>query len=147
MYSITSEILLIATFLICIVLLLYSRFPFLSMWNIILDYIYLFWVLLSLLSFFIWENLMYYFFIFWLQALFWQQQNYYGVDLTPLYRSAFQGYFSQVNYSYIFLKYIEVLFPVLLAFNKLSISKHMEVRSEWSCVLLHYGCVGGRVCV
>ena len=73
---------------------------------------------------------MYYFFIFWLQALFWQQQNYYGVDLTPLYGSAFQGYFSQVNYSYIFLKYIEVLFPVLLAFNKLSISKHMEVRSE-----------------
>ncbi|PPS19633.1 hypothetical protein GOBAR_AA00929 [Gossypium barbadense] len=30
-----------------------------------------------------------------LQALFWQQQNYYGVDLTPLYGSAFQGYFSQ----------------------------------------------------
>ncbi|KAB1213993.1 putative histone-arginine methyltransferase 1.3 [Morella rubra] len=28
-------------------------------------------------------------------ALFWQQQNYYGVDLTPLYGSAFQGYFSQ----------------------------------------------------
>ncbi|XP_043709741.1 probable histone-arginine methyltransferase 1.3 isoform X4 [Telopea speciosissima] len=30
------------------------------------------------------------------KALFWQQQNYYGVDLTPLYGSAFQGYFSQV---------------------------------------------------
>ncbi|XP_057956907.1 probable histone-arginine methyltransferase 1.4 [Malania oleifera] len=29
------------------------------------------------------------------KALFWQQQNYYGVDLTPLHRSAFQGYFSQ----------------------------------------------------
>ncbi|KAJ9700059.1 hypothetical protein PVL29_005746 [Vitis rotundifolia] len=29
------------------------------------------------------------------KALFWQQQSYYGVDLTPLYGSAFQGYFSQ----------------------------------------------------
>ncbi|XP_010442359.1 PREDICTED: probable histone-arginine methyltransferase 1.4 [Camelina sativa] len=29
------------------------------------------------------------------KALFWQQQNYYGVDLTPLYVSAHQGYFSQ----------------------------------------------------
>ncbi|KAG6670589.1 hypothetical protein I3843_Q053300 [Carya illinoinensis] len=29
------------------------------------------------------------------KALFWQQQNYYGVDLTPLHGSAFQGYFSQ----------------------------------------------------
>ncbi|KAI8566065.1 hypothetical protein RHMOL_Rhmol02G0010500 [Rhododendron molle] len=29
------------------------------------------------------------------KALFWQQQDYYGVDLTPLYGSAFQGYFSQ----------------------------------------------------
>ncbi|KAL5701228.1 type I protein arginine methyltransferase [Ranunculus cassubicifolius] len=29
------------------------------------------------------------------KALFWQQQNYYGVDLTPLHASAFQGYFSQ----------------------------------------------------
>ncbi|KAH7842533.1 hypothetical protein Vadar_006467 [Vaccinium darrowii] len=29
------------------------------------------------------------------KALFWQQQNYYGVDLTPLYGSAFKGYFSQ----------------------------------------------------
>ncbi|KAG6758850.1 hypothetical protein POTOM_035312 [Populus tomentosa] len=29
------------------------------------------------------------------KALFWQQQNYYGVDLTPLYGSAFGGYFSQ----------------------------------------------------
>ncbi|KAF2534267.1 hypothetical protein F2Q70_00032129 [Brassica cretica] len=29
------------------------------------------------------------------KALFWQQQNYYGVDLTPLYGSAHQGYFSQ----------------------------------------------------
>ncbi|XP_047332564.1 probable histone-arginine methyltransferase 1.3 [Impatiens glandulifera] len=29
------------------------------------------------------------------KALFWQQRNYYGVDLTPLYGSAFQGYFSQ----------------------------------------------------
>lgn len=29
------------------------------------------------------------------KALFWQQHNYYGVDLTPLYGSAFQGYFSQ----------------------------------------------------
>ncbi|XP_059456019.1 probable histone-arginine methyltransferase 1.4 isoform X1 [Corylus avellana] len=29
------------------------------------------------------------------KALFWQQQNYYGVDLTSLYGSAFQGYFSQ----------------------------------------------------
>nr|VDC68236.1 unnamed protein product [Brassica rapa] len=27
------------------------------------------------------------------KALFWQQQNYYGVDLTPLYGSAHQGYF------------------------------------------------------
>ncbi|CAF2102821.1 unnamed protein product, partial [Brassica napus] len=29
------------------------------------------------------------------KALFWQQQNYYGVDLTPLFGSAHQGYFSQ----------------------------------------------------
>lgn len=29
------------------------------------------------------------------KALFWQQQNYFGVDLTPLHGSAFQGYFSQ----------------------------------------------------
>ncbi|KAI4317591.1 hypothetical protein L6164_025452 [Bauhinia variegata] len=29
------------------------------------------------------------------KALFWQQQNYYGVDLTPLYGTAFGGYFSQ----------------------------------------------------
>ncbi|XP_042483662.1 probable histone-arginine methyltransferase CARM1 isoform X2 [Macadamia integrifolia] len=29
------------------------------------------------------------------KALFWQQQNYYGIDLTPLYGSAVQGYFSQ----------------------------------------------------
>ncbi|XP_039128696.1 probable histone-arginine methyltransferase CARM1 isoform X1 [Dioscorea cayenensis subsp. rotundata] len=29
------------------------------------------------------------------KALFWQQQNYYGVNLTSLYGSAFQGYFSQ----------------------------------------------------
>ncbi|XP_057489260.1 probable histone-arginine methyltransferase 1.3 [Actinidia eriantha] len=29
------------------------------------------------------------------KALFWQQQNYYGVDLTPLHASACKGYFSQ----------------------------------------------------
>lgn len=29
------------------------------------------------------------------KALFWQQPNYYGVDLTALYETAFQGYFSQ----------------------------------------------------
>ncbi|GAB4843602.1 Probable histone-arginine methyltransferase 1.3 [Ancistrocladus abbreviatus] len=29
------------------------------------------------------------------KALFWQQQNYFGVDLTPLHGSAFHGYFSQ----------------------------------------------------
>ncbi|KAJ8766487.1 hypothetical protein K2173_022546 [Erythroxylum novogranatense] len=29
------------------------------------------------------------------KALFWQQHNYYGVDLRSLYGSAFQGYFSQ----------------------------------------------------
>ncbi|XP_073054507.1 probable histone-arginine methyltransferase 1.3 isoform X1 [Primulina eburnea] len=29
------------------------------------------------------------------KALFWQQQNYYGVNLTPLHSAAFQGYFSQ----------------------------------------------------
>ncbi|XP_068662276.1 probable histone-arginine methyltransferase CARM1 [Aristolochia californica] len=29
------------------------------------------------------------------KSLFWQQHNYYGVDLTPLHGSAFQGYFSQ----------------------------------------------------
>lgn len=29
------------------------------------------------------------------KALFWQQQNYFGVDLTSLHGSAFQGYFSQ----------------------------------------------------
>ncbi|OIW19598.1 hypothetical protein TanjilG_18408 [Lupinus angustifolius] len=29
------------------------------------------------------------------KALFWQQQNYYGVDLTSLHGTAFQGYFSQ----------------------------------------------------
>ncbi|KAL7184829.1 hypothetical protein ACSBR2_026882 [Camellia fascicularis] len=28
------------------------------------------------------------------KALFWQQRSYYEVDLTPLYGSAFQGYFS-----------------------------------------------------
>jgi hypothetical protein len=32
-----------------------------------------------------------------LQALFWQQHNFFGVDLTPLHGSAFQGYFSQVT--------------------------------------------------
>ncbi|WVZ17965.1 hypothetical protein V8G54_005287 [Vigna mungo] len=34
------------------------------------------------------------------KALFWQQQNYYGVDLTPLHGTAFQGYFSQVQSSF-----------------------------------------------
>ncbi|CAN6169210.1 unnamed protein product [Urochloa humidicola] len=29
------------------------------------------------------------------KALFWQQHNFFGVDLTPLHGSAFQGYFSQ----------------------------------------------------
>ncbi|PHT33126.1 putative histone-arginine methyltransferase CARM1 [Capsicum baccatum] len=29
------------------------------------------------------------------KATFWQQQNYFGVDLTPLHGSAYQGYFSQ----------------------------------------------------
>uniref|UniRef100_A0A1D1YMD4 Probable histone-arginine methyltransferase CARM1 n=1 Tax=Anthurium amnicola TaxID=1678845 RepID=A0A1D1YMD4_9ARAE len=29
------------------------------------------------------------------KALFWQQRNYFGVDLNPLHGSAFQGYFSQ----------------------------------------------------
>ncbi|XP_062188618.1 probable histone-arginine methyltransferase CARM1 isoform X1 [Phragmites australis] len=29
------------------------------------------------------------------KALFWQQHNFFGVDLTPLHSSAFQGYFSQ----------------------------------------------------
>eukprot|EP00249_Psilotum_nudum_P014385 c24796_g2_i1 orf=667-1953(+) len=29
------------------------------------------------------------------KALFWQQQNYYGVDVTALHGAAFQGYFSQ----------------------------------------------------
>ncbi|XP_050219272.1 probable histone-arginine methyltransferase 1.3 [Mercurialis annua] len=29
------------------------------------------------------------------KSLFWQQQNYYGVNLSPLHGSAFQGYFSQ----------------------------------------------------
>ncbi|KAI7726455.1 hypothetical protein M8C21_018345 [Ambrosia artemisiifolia] len=29
------------------------------------------------------------------KSLFWQQQNYYGVDLTALHGTAFQGYFSQ----------------------------------------------------
>ncbi|KAJ4954834.1 hypothetical protein NE237_011617 [Protea cynaroides] len=29
------------------------------------------------------------------KALFWQQQNYYGIDLTALHGPAFQGYFSQ----------------------------------------------------
>jgi hypothetical protein len=32
------------------------------------------------------------------QALFWQQHNFFGVDLTPLHGSAFQGYFSQVTF-------------------------------------------------
>ncbi|KAJ1395351.1 S-adenosyl-L-methionine-dependent methyltransferase [Sesbania bispinosa] len=36
------------------------------------------------------------------KALFWQQQNYYGVDLTPLHGTAFQGYFSQVSYQLVF---------------------------------------------
>lgn len=68
--------------------------------------------------------------VFWVQALFWQQQNYYGVDLTPLYGSAFQGYFSQVYNSCIFLKYVKVLFPVLVAFNKLFLSLNV-----WKCIL------------
>lgn len=34
------------------------------------------------------------------QALFWQQPNYYGVDLTPLHGTAFQGYFSQVGWTH-----------------------------------------------
>ncbi|KAK4353730.1 hypothetical protein RND71_025924 [Anisodus tanguticus] len=29
------------------------------------------------------------------KAIFWQQQSYFGVDLTPLQRSAYEGYFSQ----------------------------------------------------
>ncbi|XP_009630322.1 probable histone-arginine methyltransferase 1.3 isoform X1 [Nicotiana tomentosiformis] len=29
------------------------------------------------------------------KAIFWQQQGYFGVDLTPLQRSAYEGYFSQ----------------------------------------------------
>lgn len=41
--------------------------------------------------------------VFLVQALFWQQQNYYGVDLTPLYGSAFQGYFSQVQKPCVFI--------------------------------------------
>lgn len=34
-----------------------------------------------------------------MQALFWHQQSYYGVDLTPLRDTAFHGYFSQVGLS------------------------------------------------
>ncbi|KAL0744235.1 hypothetical protein Bca4012_085748 [Brassica carinata] len=43
------------------------------------------------------------------KALFWQQQNYYGVDLTPLFASAHQGYFSQ--------SYLRIVQPVVDAFD------------------------------
>jgi hypothetical protein len=43
-----------------------------------------------------------------IQGLFWQQQNYYGVDLTPLHGTAYQGYFSQVSYQLGFRKLSEV---------------------------------------
>lgn len=46
---------------------------------------------------------------FFFQALFWQQQNYYGVDLTPLHGTAFQGYFSQVI---CFLKFTSLFWVV-----------------------------------
>jgi hypothetical protein len=36
------------------------------------------------------------------KALFWQQHNFFGVDLTPLHGSAFQGYFSQVSHPFSF---------------------------------------------
>jgi len=52
--------------------------------------------------------------VFSMQALFWQQQNYYGVDLTPLYGSAFGGYFSQVSLDFIFLALIESLNYILV---------------------------------
>ncbi|KAL7184839.1 hypothetical protein ACSBR2_026892 [Camellia fascicularis] len=38
------------------------------------------------------------------KALFWQQRSYYEVDLTPLYGSAFQGYFSSESIVERFLK-------------------------------------------
>ena len=43
------------------------------------------------------------------QALFWQQQNYYGVNLTPLHGTAFQGYFSQVWYKLVFRNLMKVI--------------------------------------
>lgn len=35
--------------------------------------------------------------LFRLQALFWQQRSYYGVDLMPLHNDALRGYFAQVS--------------------------------------------------
>lgn len=48
-----------------------------------------------------------------MQALFWQQHKYFGVDLTPLYGSAFGGYFSQVSLDFIFLALVESLNYIL----------------------------------
>jgi hypothetical protein len=69
-----------------------------------------------------------------LQALFWQQHNFFGVDLTPLHGSAFQGYFSQVAVITMFLAISIVLTSIFYSslgknvaivnsvFSKISIS-------------------------
>ncbi|URD80909.1 hypothetical protein MUK42_18593 [Musa troglodytarum] len=51
------------------------------------------------------------------KALFWQQPNYYGVDLTSLYGSAFQGYFSQIVWPIIKRVAKRILFSDLYAGN------------------------------
>ena len=68
--------------------------------------LYNFWritILLSIIAEFIEPYINSY--CLFVQALFWQQQNYYGVDLTPLHGSAFHGYFSQVCFTCIFKLY------------------------------------------
>jgi hypothetical protein len=51
-----------------------------------------------------------------LQALFWHQHNFFGVDLTPLHGSAFQGYFSQVA---VIMAFLAIM--ILLTFKLLFI--------------------------
>lgn len=47
-----------------------------------------------------------------MQSLFWQQENYYGVNLTALHGCASQGYFSQVHIEHAF-ELIWSLVPIL----------------------------------
>ncbi|CAL5407066.1 unnamed protein product [Camellia sinensis] len=70
------------------------------------------------------------------KALFWQQRSYYEVDLTPLYGSAFQGYFSQ--------PVVDAFDPSLLVapaishmINFTSIKSNCFV--EWNYYFCYYG--------